>query len=647
MAKANIMKWVGGIIAAAIFLPILVLGVLIATFDANKYRDDIAKVLSEQTGRTVNLAGAMNFSISAGGAVLAIDDVTIANPEWASRKEMAKIGHLELAVAIAPLLNQKLKIDRFVLSNADIQLERSTGGKGNWEFKPTSRAATANAAKDEVKAAQKIQLAMEKVTVRDTRLAFRDAAKGGTTEVKLANLDLTAATETLIKGAGQFRDKNFALDLSGGSFTALTEGKEWPFELSADFADNKVAGNGVSRQMGKQVNFEQITITAAPGQLNGNLQINSAGARPSVKGELNADKLEVKAAAAPAAGATADVGTAKHADNSGRMFSDAPIDFSALKSVDANITLKINQLVLAAATLDQIVTTINLNNGNLSLKPVNFLLAGNPMEARVGVNANTPQVAIALKGDNVDSNSVLKLFNLDKMVLGRANIDLDVTGQGSSAHAIASSLNGSMALEVGKGEIPVEGMREMAGGLMRILLPGSENVANASLTCISSRFDVQNGVATAKGLLIDTNLVTVAGNGAINLRDENISMMLKPLPKQKSLLDTAVPLRISGPLNNPGFNLDATGVAQTAASKLLGVDLGGKTGGLQVPMVDATAPGNPCTIALTNPVYAQPEQKPGVMSPGIEKTKQAVQEKAKGLMDDVGKSLGGIKLFGN
>ncbi|MBI1273247.1 MAG: AsmA family protein [Alphaproteobacteria bacterium] len=637
---------IGAVIAAVIFIPIIVIGILIATFDANKFRGEIAEVLSGQLGRTVTLNGNMSLSFSSGGAVLVIDNVEVANPDWASRPIMAKIGHLELAVALAPLLSHNLQIDRFTLSAADVELETSKTGKGNWEFKPKKTAAASETDAEDDGGEQSVRLSVDKAKVHDTRLAFRDGKTGKVTEVKLANLELAIGDETQIDAAGAFGEQDFKVSLAGGAFDDLIADKEWAFEGRAAFAGNTVEGSGKLRQKGKIVDLSPVTLGTPMGKLAGALNINSTGARPKIKGELSSEKL---VAATKTEGVIA--GAVEGVVNAAvpkRMFSEDKIDLTGLRAADANIELSIDAFETPAATIEHIVTVVSLDNGKLSMMPVGFSLAGNPLRARVSVNAapDVPQVSMILQGEKIDSNSLLALWDLDKVVVGPTNIDIDVNGAGDSLHAIAASLDGQASLEVGKGEIPASGMKEMAGGLMNILLPGAEGVTDASLTCISSKFTIKNGIATAKGLLADTNLVTIAGAGGVNLGEETIDMLLKPLPKQKTLLDAAVPLRVTGKLNKPGFNLDASGVAQTAASRLLGVQL--PQSGLKVPVVDSSkvTAGNPCTLALANPVYAEQEQKPGVLTPKIEEAKQAIEDKTKGVVDMLGKDLG-AKLFGN
>ncbi len=65
---------------------------------------------------------------------IALVDATIANIEGGSEPDLARVGRLEVTLALLPLLARRVEIDRLLLADADILLERDAGGRANWEF---------------------------------------------------------------------------------------------------------------------------------------------------------------------------------------------------------------------------------------------------------------------------------------------------------------------------------------------------------------------------------------------------------------------------------------------------------------------------------------------------------------------------------
>lgn len=656
-SEAGRLRWVGGVIGALIILPILVIGVLIATFDANKYREDIARVLSEQIGRTVKLNGQMGASISSGGVVLTVADVVVGNPAWANRQDMAKIGSMEMHVMLAPLLKGEVQINKFVLAKTDIEFETSKAGKGNWEIdmkavadskavKPAQQSAAASSAQS-----SPVKLAVAEVLVKESSFGFRNGKNGQLTSVTLNNLLINAAKDVTVDAKGKLATQEFAIHFKGGTLEQLTAGKEWPLALTATLASLGLEGTGKIDGSRKIITFEQITMNTPMGRLAGKLTINSTGPRPNITGALHSEKIVLPAGGSAAETAPNNTPQAAGASppssvQTKRLFSDQPFDVSVLRTADALLDLRIDQIVSGEMMLDQVATKLALDAGKLRLNPLSFVFAQNKFDANVTVDASiaTPFISLALKSDHIDTNALLTKFGMNKVLLGKASFAMDVSGSGASPRAVASNLNGTASLEVGNGSVPPEGMRLFASNTLAKLLPGSEGLAQADLTCMSTKFAAKQGVMSTTGMLIESNLATVMGVGTINLGTESLNLMFKPQPKQKEAAQVAsLPLKITGSLAQPNVSVEAVGAVKNIATNLLGLNIGND--GLQVPLVDTKVAGNPCTKALLNPVYAQPAQKSGLLTPQVDNAKKLLNDKVKGISDSLGKSLG-IKLFG-
>lgn len=65
---------------------------------------------------------------------IALMDATIANIEGGSAPDFARIGRLEVTLALLPLLSRKVEIHRLLVADADILLERDAAGRANWVF---------------------------------------------------------------------------------------------------------------------------------------------------------------------------------------------------------------------------------------------------------------------------------------------------------------------------------------------------------------------------------------------------------------------------------------------------------------------------------------------------------------------------------
>ncbi len=88
--------------------------------------------LEAALGRTVT-HGAVQVGLGLRPRIV-LAEATIANLPGGSRPDFARIGRLEVTIALVPLLAGRVEIDRIVLSDADILLERDAEGRPNWAF---------------------------------------------------------------------------------------------------------------------------------------------------------------------------------------------------------------------------------------------------------------------------------------------------------------------------------------------------------------------------------------------------------------------------------------------------------------------------------------------------------------------------------
>ncbi len=652
-AKKSKLGLIAKILGALVIIPVVGAGILLATFDADKYRVEIAQLLSDQLGRKVSLNGPMHLSF-AGGLALEVNDAAVANPEWASRPEMAKVGKLALALKLGPLLQKELAIDSVVLNDADVQLETNAAGAKNWEFAlmgshakssqaPTDAAEDKAVAKDDAKSdnqAQPIKLNINKVTLKNVRFAMRDTAKGKATVVMISGMTLEGAGKTVLKLNGVFNQEPFSVALNGAQWQDLLANKEWPFKTEASFAGNDLSAQGVLRQLGTVIDLSAFNLKTKIGStVDGKLNINVLG-KPRVTGDIHIDIVKPPAGGSTggASASAAVTGAPESVPAGKRMFSDAKIDFSALKAANADIKIVIDKIEGGGADITNLSTSLRLSGGNLDLNPINFQLAGNPVSGHVGLNAGQDPAALqlALKGQQMDLNPLLQAAGSLGVSLGKSDLDVDLSSRGDSAHGFASNLAGKMVVQTGKGTIPLQGFKLLSGNLLRALLPGAEAANDLSLTCGTFRFLAERGVLNSNGMLIESNLTTVVGAGSVDLGQENINLNFKPQPKDGALGRLAPSVRVAGALAAPSVMIDAASAATNIAGQFLGANIPG-TGGQQVPVVNPNAPGNPCTDALDHPVYATTNAAPtSAAGVAVEKGRNFVQEK-------LGKVLGGDK----
>jgi uncharacterized protein involved in outer membrane biogenesis len=116
--------------------------------------------------------------------------------------------------------------------------------------------------------------------------------------------------------------------------------------------------------------------------------------------------------------------------------------------------------------------------------------------------------------------------------------------------------------------------------------------ARTRVHCLAARIDARDGIATVGTLVLDAGKLLLEGGGTVNLRDEGLSLRLRPLLRVGA--PVVVPVRVGGTFAAPKFGSDAGGVAGGLAGLAAGLLAGrgkspGERGGDACPAALAAA----------------------------------------------------------
>jgi hypothetical protein len=158
------------------------------------------------------------------------------------------------------------------------------------------------------------------------------------------------------------------------------------------------------------------------------------------------------------------------------------------------------------------------------------------------------------------------------------------------------------------------------------------------------RFDFANGLATSKGLVVDTNGATIVGSGDIHLDSEKLDMRFDPGAKETNLVNLAIPVMVGGTLASPSVVPDPAALAQGVAGVAVGAATGGVFGALAGLATGGSDSGsgtgdNPCANALAG---GTGEAAPKSTSEQILDGAGGAIDGAGGAVKDAGEALKGL-----
>lgn len=232
------------IIAGVAILLLVALGIFIATFDVNRYKDDIIEVVEKQTGRDFDIAGEMQLGISLIPTIV-VDGVTLGNAAWGTKPAMLSVQHFKARMSLPALLSGNISINNIILESADILLETNKEGEGNWVFKTAADKPEKKPADADGTAPPEISI--EEVHIRNADITYIDGQKGKTTQVNIDQFTVEAGgfldpMDLLLQAS--YNEIPIRVDGTIGSLEAITNNKNVPMDITANLGESELALKG-------------------------------------------------------------------------------------------------------------------------------------------------------------------------------------------------------------------------------------------------------------------------------------------------------------------------------------------------------------------------------------------------------------------
>jgi uncharacterized protein involved in outer membrane biogenesis len=273
-----------------------------------------------------------------------------------------------------------------------------------------------------------------------------------------------------------------------------------------------------------------------------------------------------------------------------------PLDF--IRSWHGSLTLRVNQVVGAAVEMQAASLNVTVNDGKLTVRPVATIGSGQiGLEAQIDASGSAPVLTLSATASKLPLDALFALLDVGSGVKG-ATVDLEMRLRGSG-RSLRESLGlavGNLDFVLGKAEITREAAHLFTSEWTRMLGLGDKP---AVLNCAAGRIEFggrpegERGAANIRKLVLDAPRFTAIGGGYIQMRNEQVGLLMWPEPRELALLTIALPLRWTGTLDKASAETDTSAImkvpaGQRVASLTAAITAAGRTpGGL-----------NPCAAVL-------------------------------------------------
>ncbi len=563
------MKKVLLIVGGLVLLLVAIAAAIPFLIPASQYKAQLEASSSQAIGREFKINGPLRFTIYPTLGLQA-GDVTIANARGGVAPQFASIGELDIGVKLIPLLTGDIQIERLILRKPALSLEEDAGGKPNWIFEPAT-----SPAQQEQKPAELNSLGLADMRIEDGALTYRDklskvtAVSAVNAKATLESLDkpfsltsdfiynadktdltldigapramLTQTRSPLKLGItapklgvnfdGEINFANFVLngkfDAKGPSLRQLSAWSGNPIGEGGGFGPFSAAGG--FKMDGSKMEIAQANFTMDAARGNGNIAItlDPAGKPPYVTGTVALDSFDAN----PYLGPVPEAGATPAGVNVAAPWGKGPLDMSGLKAINADLKLTTGPLLFQKMKMDTSAMNIALKDGVMTADMNTLTLYGGRGSGVLTLDGRNPGMRMGTKLAMRAINAEAFLTDAIgfKQIAGKADIDIDIRGQGSTQQALMNTLAGAGKFSFEDGALKGVNLALIARQVQSVL--GGEAIGASAKTDfaeLAASFSIINGVATTKDTRMLNPFIRVTGAGDLDIARQQINMKVTP-----------------------------------------------------------------------------------------------------------------------
>jgi AsmA protein len=268
---------------------------------------------------------------------------------------------------------------------------------------------------------------------------------------------------------------------------------------------------------------------------------------------------------------------------------DGRIDLAALKGKSVNGRIAIGALTARRVKLENVKAELKLDGGKLDVSPHSANLYGGTLSGALSADANGNRIQVKETAQNVAIGALLRDAAQKDVLEGRGNVNLDVQTAGGTVTALKKALAGSARLEMKDGAIKGINLADSARNL-KAAMGAKQTKADPSqktdFTEMSASFKIANGVARNDDLKAASPFLRLGGAGNVDIGNNTLDYLAKATLAATTkgqggrdvskLAGITIPVKLTGPLDNPNWNVDYSALVAGAGGALGTI---GKSGG--------------------------------------------------------------------
>lgn len=452
-----------------------------------------------------------------------------------------------------------------------MDLDPSGAARGKLELAPMDLASLASTLPDLLDP-ELFQPQSNKPTLQTLRSDFDwvPAKPSGVATLNFSNTQLQVLGLT-----AQLNGKTRLTDPTVTTTTAVTLEEFSPRQLLTYFSDElatedpgalgSASGTLTLQQDATGTHLRDLKVNIDDSQLRGEISMLE-GAIPTLRFDTSLNRLNASNYLEP----TDNSATASASADD--VLGDLVLPTELLHAYDLDGSFRINQLQLFDLQMGDAGAQIILGNGNAALNNLSARLYGGTFIGKVGFRelADTPELAITGDLQQVDIASLVDAASSTHDFTGRGNVQINMTGRGTTALAAVQSAAGTFGMQLEQGTYTGINIGHELCKLYNLLRnepapPATDDPATRFDT-FSATATVTNGLAQTNDLLASNGYMKISGSGSSQLAKQSINYdidieLVGPIEAENCetltpYIGSRIPVRVTGDLSNPKLRPD-------------------------------------------------------------------------------------------
>ncbi|MFO1046471.1 MAG: AsmA family protein [Geminicoccaceae bacterium] len=605
-------KLLVGVLGLVLVLVVLIVAAVFIPSPLQKWAVERGATMA--TGRQVTIGGP--FSLRAWPPVeITASDVRIANADWGTAPELARIGTLDASLDLLAYWREgRIQLDRLIVSKPEANLEVAQDGRKNWEFangQPAGKAPAAQGAPAPIP-----PFVLGDVRITDGVVAYDDKAAGTSKRAEAIALSVKQAAPeqpVAIDGGLTFEGQPATLTGSVDRPQGAAAGERSPIRLTLGVPGATVALDGeIETKAPAAAGALEVKLTAprellawlgatppdglpASATLQG--QLDASASRVALSGlQLQADQLSASGQAAVDLAqppkVTGDLALGRldlspymasgqasgaPAPEASAGWPETPIDLPLPLPVDIDLKLHGAGVKAGKFEVGDYATHILADRQQAGVTIESLAAYGGNVKGRLAAQAaEPPAYTVDLDAGGISvvaaTDAITGLHRVD----GRGAAKAKLATRGGNVRALVGALGGDASVTVTDGALL--GIN-VAGMLRQIMTAGLDRSAadtqRTDFAEAGASFHIENGVARTQDLRLVAPVLRLDGAGAVDLPRQTIDMRVTPklastLQGQgatgEPVLQAGIPFVLQGPYTSPEVRFDLNGTLTGAIS---------------------------------------------------------------------------------